>query len=107
MLHPFVLPHESIAEIATAGAFLRAEPDFLALPKVAEDAVMRRFGPDETVFLRLYADAAPVRKSQNSDSFLAIYWTDLATNERFLITVVKKKMCCRVFGLACLSASCV
>ena len=61
--------------------------------------VLLRYGKDDTVLMRLYCDGIPVRKGLKPDSFLAWYWTDLATNERFLICVIRKRDLCKVVRL--------
>ena len=43
----------------------------------------------------MYADGIPISKGLKPQSFLAWYWTDLATNERFLVTVMRKRDMCK------------
>lgn len=60
--------------------------------------VLQREGAVNVVLIRLYADAAPLSKSSGGESFYVFSWTDLATNERFLITVIRGQQLCKACG---------
>ena len=97
--HPFLLPHERVYMMHKAGLrFGAADAELLGLPRFRESEVIVTWGALSVVLMRIYLDAAVFAKASAGDSFYGFYWSDISTGERFLITVVRKKSCCRTCG---------
>lgn len=101
--HPFILPHERLAETAgwNKASIVVGDASWARLPHFAENNTLMEHGPDDTVLLHSYVDGVPYAGTTTSspDSIYAFYYVPigsiLQSKARRLFTVYRKSQVCR------------